>query len=172
MVISHNRKPFIQQFYCYFFFFNTFLSSTRSPAPWELIGLDDAEQFLLSQNLQSLQGKTFEGEAIKTMWDEATSGIDFLYELNSEKPYPAKIWSRWRGRSPSARFVNRAANKKYIRQEKGNNITLCKELKSISPVDQTSWQNTNKITTQTQNSCIYQKGFFYQAEIAFTSFYR
>lgn len=105
------------------------------------------------------------------MWDEATSGIDFLYELNPEKPKPAKIWSRWRGRSPSARIVNRAANKK-CKQEKGNNIAICKELESISPVYQNRCQNTNDITTQTQARCVDQKRnfFFYQGEIALTSF--
>lgn len=104
------------------------------------------------------------------MWDEATSGIDFLYELNPEKPKPAKIWSRWRGRSPSAQILNRAANKKR-KQENGNNIAICKELESISPVYQYTCQNTNDITTQTQARCVDQKRiFFYQGEIALASF--
>lgn len=102
------------------------------------------------------------------MWDEATSGIDFLYELNPEKPKPAKIWSRWRGRSPSARIVNRAANKKR-KQENGNNIAICKELESISPVYQYTCQNTNDITTQTQARCVDQKRIFFFIKVKLLS---
>lgn len=65
-----------------------------------LPGLAQVEKFSLPQNLQSLQGKKDGGGAIKTMWDEATSGIDFLYELNPAKPKLTKIWSGWRGHSP------------------------------------------------------------------------